>query len=161
MATSVEEALTQHIDNFHVKHTLGRPVRLENENSAENFFYDSIFYRKEEKPLNERVRRGEFSWEQIEKNQNLPGVEYRCRKVGTECYVVVKQFRRGVSTYLIAYYYILSGEIYQTPSIWDIAVSRVTNANYLISEAFAEYCEASEYDQIEGYSISQPDNNKA
>ena len=155
MASSVKEALAQHVDNFHVKHTLGRPVRIETESAAENFFYDSIFYRKEEKPLNERVRRGEFSWEQIEKDRNLPGVEYRFRKVGHECYVVVKQFRQGGNTYVIAYYYIMTGEIFQTPSVWDIAVSRLTNANYLISEAFADYCDASEYDQITGYSVSK------
>ena len=155
MAYSVEQALARHVDNFHVKHTLGRPVRIENETAAENFFYDSIFYRKEEKPLNERVRRGEFSWEQIEKDRNLPGVEYRFRNVGNECYVVVKQFRQGVNTYVIAYSYIMMGEIFQTPSIWDVAVSRLTNANYLISEAFADYCDSSEFDQITGYSLLQ------
>jgi hypothetical protein len=161
MSSSVREALDEHVDKFHIKHTLGRPVRLENETAAEHFFYDSAFYGKDEKPLNERVRRGEFSWEQIERDPNLPGVEYRFRKVGDDCYAVVKQFRKGFNTYVIAYYYILGGEIYQSPSIWDVAASRVTNANYLISGAFAEYSKACVYDQIEGYSLSPSNENKA
>ena len=138
---TIEEALKHHVDQLGVKMSAipsylaeHSPLKL---STAENYFYLSTFYKKP--ALNEKIRRGEFDWNTVERN--FRGVEYRVTKVpGRDLFIVKKQYRKSrTEVTILAVYYILHGEIYQSPSIFDVVSARLLNCNSLITQAFDSF----------------------
>tara|TARA_E500000178_G_C16576485_1_gene554055 strand:+ start:112 stop:606 length:495 start_codon:yes stop_codon:yes gene_type:complete len=138
---TIEEALRHHVDQLDVKMAAvpnylkeHAPLKI---TSAENYFYLSTFYK--EPSLNALVKGGEYDWRTVQ--QNFRGVEYTTTKVeGRDLFIIQKQFRKSKhETTLIAIYYILHGEIYQSPSIFDVVSARLLNCNALINQAFDNF----------------------
>jgi|EP00505_MAST-04D_sp_SCG-Rhode-Island_P005173 hypothetical protein len=159
---TLEDALARHRDMLTTK--FNRLDRYLQENpltaaSVDNYFCLSTFY--QQPALNELVRSGQYSWNQIETVSNgFTGVEFRSEQIDPHHFIVRKWFRgrttdsRGAPNLtLIAIYYIMWGEIYQAPSVWDIMMSRVLHCNELALGAFDHCLARKTFDQALGATI--------
>ena len=112
---TLDEAVRHHVDQLGVK-MAAVPSYLQEHSpltlsTAENYFFLSTFYKLP--ALNELVRRGAYDWATVE--QHFSGIEYRTVKDGQiyYCQKAISQTRTDVT--VVAVYYILNGEIYQSP----------------------------------------------
>ena len=143
---TLDEAVRHHVDQLGVK-MAAVPSYLQEHSpltlsTAENYFYLSTFYKLP--ALNELVRRGAYDWATVE--QHFSGIEYRTVKGdGQNLFIVKKQYRKSrTDVTVVAVYYILNGEIYQSPSIFDIVSARLLNCSSLITQAFDNFVELHE-----------------
>lgn len=104
-----------------------------NESNVLEYFALSPFYEK--KSINQlcAAQKADFN---IKKFQ-FKGVEFNLEQVSKdkELFLISKNYRKGYNdTYLIAYYYIFKGTIYQSPDIYSIITSNVESiTNNLVS----------------------------